>query len=299
MKKFVIISDSCCDLGKELREKYDVDYIPMRMIFEGRDLPADLDWQDVSMSEFYESMRKGNRITTAQITTAMYCERFEKYLAEGYDVLSLSCSSALSNSVKESFKARDELLAKYPDSKIICIDTLNACISLGILCIRASEMRAEGKTIEETAAWIEANRLFVNQECTVDKLTYLKQAGRVSATSAFFGGLLSVKPIIISDVRGLNTAVEKVKGRKTSIRRLVERFKEEYESAPYQRVFVEHADSLADAQELKALIEEALPDKDVPVELCYIGPIVGATTGPGTLAVCFFGKEVTYDHLAK
>jgi DegV family protein with EDD domain len=186
-------------------------------------------------------------------------------------------------------------MQKYPDSKVISVDSLTACFSLGMLSIRASELRAEGKSIEETAEWINQNKLTVNQECTVETLKYLKQAGRVSAASAFFGGLLSVKPIIISDASGINAAVEKVKGRMNSINRLVERFKEEYLSVPYQRVRVVHGDSESDGKLLFEKIKEAIPDKDVEVTLGKIGPIVGATTGPGTLAVYFYGKEVTYN----
>ena len=160
---------------------------------------------------------------------------------------------------------------------------------------RASELRAEGKTIEEVADWVTANRKNVNQEFTVEKLTYLKQAGRVSAASAFFGGILSVKPIIISDINGNNAAVEKVKGRRASIQRIVERFKERYLSCEGQKVMITHADCREEAEELKQLIEEAIPDKDVPIHIGYVGPIIGASAGPGTLGVCFIGKEVTFD----
>ena len=297
MKKFVIITDSCSDLEKELRQKYDIDYIPMRMIHNGNDYPADLDWKDIPVKRFYDLMREGNRITTAQITVHVYREVFEKYIKEGYDVLSISCSSALSASVLASMTARDELLKIYTESKIICIDSLNACYGLGILCITASELRAEGKTIEETAQWLEENKLKMNQECTPEKLSYLKQAGRVSAASAFFGGLLNIKPIIISDAKGQNFAIEKVKGRAASIERLVQRFSEEFEEDfPYQKIFVGHGDSLLSAEELKTAVSKVVFEKTgklSEIHTGYIGPIVGASCGPGTIVVYFFGKEVT------
>lgn len=299
MRKFVIISDSCCDLDKSLRERFDVEYIPMHISFKGKDMKADLDWNEVSVQEYYQAMREGNRVTTAQITANEYREAFEKHLQAGCDVLSISCSSAFSKSVETSYAVRDELKAKYPEAKIICVDSLIAVAGLGMLCIRASELRAEGKTIEETAAWIEENKLKVNQECTPDKLTWLKQAGRVSAASAFFGGLLNVKPIIISDASGMNVAVEKVKGRQTALKRLIERFKEEYESVPYQRIFISHADCLEEALQFKEMVIEALPDKDVEMHLVNFGPIIGATVGPGMIALFFHGKEVTYDSRVK
>jgi DegV family protein with EDD domain len=129
----------------------------------------------------------------------------------------------------------------------------------------------------------------------VDNLKYLRQAGRVSAASAFFGGLLSVKPIIISDIHGNNAAVEKVKGRKGSIDRIVERFKSRYRTLPYQKIFIVHADCLDEALALKERIYEVIPDKDVEFIVNYIGPTVGASVGPGTMGVYFFGEEVTFD----
>ena len=147
-------------------------------------------------------------------------------------------------------------------------------------------------TIEEVAAWIEENKLRFHQFCTVDSLSYFRRAGRVSATSAIFGGLLDIKPIVISDREGNNKAIEKVKGRRSSIRRLVTMLTEAYESSPYQTVVVAHADCEEEALDLKQRIEAALPEK---VEILFerIGPIIGATAGPGTLAAFCFGKEVT------
>lgn len=292
MKKFVIVTDSCSDLDKELRTAYDVDYIPMHYTLDGVDYEASLDWDAFSPQEFYGKMRSGKRFLTSQVNAAQYLERFKSYLEQGYDVLSISCSSALSASVKASRVAREQLLKDYPDAKIYCIDSLNSCFGLGLLCLTASDMRKEGKSIDEVANWLDENKLSVNQECTVEKLTYLKQAGRVSAASAFFGGLLNIKPIIISDAKGQNFAVEKVKGRKTSIDRLAERFAEQVEDVPYQYVCVAHADSLDDALELKAAVESKMKNP-LPIRVGYVGPIVGASSGPGTLAVYFFGRKVT------
>ena len=299
MKKYVIVSDSCCDLSKEIREKYNIDYIPMHFSYEGKDMAADLDWKELSFKDFYAEMRAGKRMITSQVNASQYQEAFEKYIADGYDILSISCSSALSSSVKASYTVRDELQKKYPDSKIICVDSLSSSYGLGLLCIRAAELREEGKTIEETAAWLEENKLTVNQECTPESLVYLKKAGRVSAVSAFFGGLLSVKPILISDVNGHNAAVEKVKGRLTSLKRLAERTKEEYVRVPHQKIVVVHADCENDAETLKGLVADALAGEDVTIETGYIGPIVGASAGPGTIAVYFYGKPVTFDAQAK
>ncbi len=293
MNDFVILSDSCCDLDRSMRLKYGVEYIPMRVILGDTDIAANLDWQEISFKEFYNLMRNGTRIRTAQIKTDEFEAEFEKHLSAGRDVLYLACSSALSGSYKSSLAARDKLNSKYSANKVVCIDSRNACMGLGLLCITASELRADGNDIDKTAEYIEAHKQEVNQFCTVESLSYLKRAGRVSLTSAVFGGLLQVKPIIISDAEGQNLAVEKVKGRKNSMVRLAGLFKEAYRDNPHQRVVIVHADCEQDAEELRRLVEECMPDKSVEILICGIGPVIGATTGPGTLAVYCYGKEVT------
>jgi DegV family protein with EDD domain len=199
----------------------------------------------------------------------------------------------LSASIKASIVAKNAVLQRHPESKIICVDSLNSCFGLGILCMVASEKRAEGLTIEEVAQWVEDNKLTSNQECTVEKLTYLKQAGRVSAAKAFFGGLLNKKPIIISDAKGRNFALETVKGRRASMERIADRMKEEFLDVPYQKVIVCHADDEEAGKELQRIIESRFPEKKLDIYLGKIGPIIGSSAGPGTIAVYFFGKEVT------
>lgn len=294
MRDYVILSDSCCDLDADLRKKYGIEYIPMRIIFGDTDIPASLDWEKISPKEFYDMMRGGVRVRTAQINADEFKEAFLKYLDEGKDVMYIACSSALSNSYKSSLMAHDILAQERPDGKIVCIDSRNACLGLGMICMTASELRAEGKSIDETAQYIEAHKQEVNQFATVESLNYLKRAGRVSTTSAVFGGLLQVKPIIISDADGQNVAVEKVKGRKNSLVRLADLFKETYRSNPHQRICIGHADAPEAAEELKTLVKERMPEEGVEVITAGIGPIIGATTGPGTLAVYCYGKEVTY-----
>lgn len=292
MENFAIISDSCCDLNRKTREEYGIDYIPMRMRFEGKDLPADVDWGDIGFHEFYDMMRSGVRVTTAQINAPEYEKAFEAYLEKGMDILSVSCSSALSGSYKYSLVARDSLLKKYPERKIVCIDSRNSCLGLGLMCMTASALRGEGKTLEETAAYIEEHKQEVNQSCTVESLTYLKRAGRVSAASAVFGGMLQIKPILISDVAGNNHAIEKVKGRKNSLVRVADLFAERYAANPYQKVCIVHADCEEDAEELKRLVVSRMPDPSVEVRVDRVGPIIGGSAGPGTVAVYSYGKKV-------
>ncbi len=293
MEKFVILTDSSCDLDKSLREEYQIEYLPMHFSERGKDYDADLDWKEISFDQFYQKMREGTRFITAQVNTTQYKQAFENYVKEGYGVLSISCSSGLSASVKASIQAREEVLAKYPDAKIICIDALISCAGLGLICIYASRFRKEGKSMEEIAAWVEENKLYFHQEGTVDKLTWLKQAGRVSAASAFFGGLLNVKPIIISDAKGENFAVEKVKGRKVSLDRLVARIKAQYNGEKYPEIVVLHADCEEDAKYVKAQLIEKIGVAEENVWLGKIGPIIGASCGPGMMGIYYYGCKVT------
>ena len=295
MKKFVIITDSCSDLTKEMRIKYDVDYVPMHFSYDGKDVVASLDFEEISVTDYYDMMRNGTRFFTSQVSVVDFKERFEKYINEGFDVLYIACSSALSASVNASYTVRDELLIKYPDSKIICIDSLNSCAGLGMLCKMASQLRAEGKSIDEVANFITENRKKINQEGTVEKLTYLKQAGRISSASAFFGGLLNVKPIIISDVNGKNVSVLKVKGKKVAFNTIVDRIVDEYQPELNKEIVIAHADTLEDANEMKKMLIEKLSEAENNITIEYIGPIVGASVGPGTIIAYCMGKEVTFD----
>ena len=189
----------------------------------------------------------------------------------------------------------DRFMTKYPEAKIICIDAYTCCFGLGMICIKASEMRSEGKSIEETAKWVEDHRAMFHQEGSVDKLEYLKRAGRVSAASAFFGGLLNIKPIIICDVKGRNTAVEKVKGRRNSLNRIVERFKERYVGGVCKQIYISHADCLEDAELLKSMVQEVVQGQDVEIKIGYVVSPIGASVGPGMIGLYFYGQEITYD----
>lgn len=291
MKKFAIVTDTACDLEKEFRDKYDIKVLPMHLIIDGQDILADLDWKPYSAKEYYDLLRAGKKITTAQISNVDFKNMFEGLVKDGYDVIYIACSSALSAGIKASYLVRDEVLKNYPDAKIYCIDSLRAVCALGNLVLTACELREQGKTVDEVASWLEENKLTSNLDTTVDSLAYLKRAGRVSAASAFFGGLFSIKPIIIEDGLGQNFAIEKVKGRKQSMERVASRFAERFLDVPHQNIVIRHADCIDDAITFKAMIEEKLGDKKANIHVGYVGPIIGATAGPGMITVAYYGKE--------
>ena len=293
MKPVKIITDSCSDLTGELLEKYNIDYAKMRYTYGGTEKEAILTWSEEAIHELYNVMRGGERVTTAQVPAEEYTRIFTKYIEEGYDIVSISCSSKQSSSVNTSYVVRDELMAKYPDAKILCIDSLNSCVPLGALVIEAAKMVEAGKSADEIYEWVMANRKKVLQYATVHSLKTMYKAGRVKGATAFFGNLLGVKPILINDVDGYQTGYKKVKGRQNSFQEVVNLLKENILDAENQTVFFAHADCDKEEVELlKNMIKEAIPCKDVYVS--YIGPIIGGTIGPDAVCVSAFGKDVTF-----
>lgn len=290
MRKVQIITDSCSDLTTENRAAYNVDYVKMNIVVRGEEKEANLDWALYSPKEMYDIMRGGERITTTQVPATEYINVFTKYLEEGCDIVYISCAGVLSGSINTSLVVAKQLLEKYPDAKIHCIDSLNSCMGEGILVLHAAKLRDEGKTADEIAEIISDMRLTSNQFAAVETLDYLKRAGRVKAASAFFGNLFGVKPIIISDVNGQNFAIKKVKGRQASMDELVNLMKEAIVDADKQTVYVGHADSKADADYLEAKVKEVINPK--ATEQFYIGPIIGASVGPGTVVLYAFGNKV-------
>ena len=293
MKPVKIITDSCSDLTGELLEKYNIDYAKMRYTYKGVENEAILTWSEEKIHELYNVMREGERVTTAQVPAEEYTKIFTKYIEEGYDIVSISCSSKQSSSVNTSIVVADEVMAKYEGSKIICIDSLNSCVPLGALVIEAAKMAQEGKGADEIGAWVVANRKKVLQFATVHSLKTLYKAGRVKGATAFFGNLLGVKPILINDVDGYQTGLKKVKGRQKSFEEIVNLLKENIINPEEQTVYFAHSDcNKEEVEQLKNMIKDAIPCKEIYVS--YIGPIIGGSIGPDAVALAAFGKEVTF-----
>ncbi len=292
MKKFLILGDSTCDLNRELREKYEIDYIPMCYVVDDQEYIASLDWEAHSVKEFYDMMRAGKRVFTNQIIPTACREKFEAALKAGQDVLYISCSSALSSSWNSACVIAKELMERYPDGHIYCVDSLISSLGQGHLLIEAAKLRDQGKSAAETAAYIEENRLKMRMMGYPATLEYLRRAGRVKASSAFFGNIFGVKPIIISDRKGQNYALKKVKGfvnaRNATLELVNDAFTEQT-----QILNIVHADSLEEANTLKEMILQHHSFKEVRV--ADIGPVVGASVGPGMVGAFVFGKEETIE----
>lgn len=290
MEKFIIVTDSCCDLGSDLLEKYDIKYLQMLVNYGDYDLPADLSWQNQTPTDFYNNLRRGVNAKTSAVNVASYLDFFEEYLKENCDILCLTTASGLSASYDNALQAIDELKGKYTN-KIVCVDTRRGSLGQGYIAYQAAKMREEGKTIEQIEKWVIDNRFCINQIGTVDDLKYLMRAGRLSRKSAFFGNLIGIKPLVTSSITGLNVAIKKVKGRKKSLQAIIDYIKENVIEPENQIIFIGHADCIEDALYLKKICLEEIGFKDSYVN--YIGPVIGAVVGPGMLGLYYYGKENT------
>ncbi len=293
MNKVKIITDSCADLTSELLEKYNIDYAKMSTILDGDQSIAYTTWSSEEAHNFYDIIRGGKRITTAQVSVEEFTDMFTKYLDEGFDIVYVGCSLKQSGSVNTGAITAKKLLEGYPNSEIYCIDSLNASIGEGMLAIEAAKLAEQGKSAKEIADEITAIRNNVREFITVHTLEYLKRAGRVSASSAFFGNLLGVKPVLVSDANGAQAAFKKVKGRQNSMNEVVSLLKEVITDSENQTVYVVHSDCCKeDIDTITNIVKDNIVCKDiVPI---IIGPIVGASVGPDTIGVFAFGEEITF-----
>ncbi len=286
MKNYVIVTDSTADLPDNIIEEYNLTVIPLSYSFENE---ADNHDKQLGIKEFYERIKNGERATTTLINSKTFENCFASLIEEGNDILYFGFSSALSGTYGSSQIAREEVLEKYKDARIECIDTLAASLGEGLLVYYAAKMKQEGKSLDEVIQWVSDNKLHLCHWFTVDDLNHLKRGGRINAMTATIGTALGVKPILHVDNGGHLVPVTNVRGRKKSIQALVERMEATCTNPEGQSVFITHADCLEDAEYLSNLIKEKFNIKEVVIN--YIGPVIGSHTGQGALALFFLGTE--------
>jgi len=285
---FAIVVDSTCDLPHELAEKWELTVIPMVFNLDGKEYLNYLDYRQLSVKDFYDTLRAGKTASTAQVTVFNYMEAWKPHLEAGKDVLHFCLSSALSKSYDQSVLAVREAMEEYPDRKIISIDTKSASMGQAVLIKAAAEASNAGKTLEETAAAAEEMIPNLQHWVMADDLNHLKRGGRVSGASAFVGTMLNVKPILAITPEGKLAPMAKARGRSKVIDYIIARMKENF--APKDNtVFIAHSDAPDYAEEMKAKIIENFGTKDFVIN--SIGPVIGAHTGPGTLAVLYLGNK--------
>ncbi len=285
-KGYRLYSDSTCDLSKDLLDGMDVKILDLTYEVDSTAYVGD----EMSMKVFYDKMRNGSMTKTSQISPAVYEAAFEEEIKNGYDILYLAFSSGLSGSYNGACIARDTLLEKYPEAKIVCIDSLCASTGEGLLLIKADRKKKEGLDIDALAEWLEANKLHLCHVFTVDDLKYLKRGGRVSAAAAIAGSVLGIKPILHVDNEGHLIPIGKIRGRKQSINKLVELVSEKVGGWENKEVAICQGDCMEDAEYAAQLMRDRLGSETI-VHICYTGPVIGAHSGPGTLALFFMGEE--------
>lgn len=289
MREYVIVTDSSCDLSAAMAAELEVEAIPLTVILDGTTYKNYLDGREIGFSDFYAALRQGKRGSTSAVNVDEFRESFLPYLEQGKDLLYLGFSTGLSATFQAAEIAATELRESYPEQKIITVDTLCASLGQGLMVYEVAKKKRAGATLEEAEAYARGLIPHMGHWVAVDDLAHLKRGGRISAAAALLGGTLNIKPIIHVDDEGKLVNVEKVRGRKNSIRRLFEQMCALGTNLDGQAIFISHADCLEEAEMLADMIREAHAVERV--EINYIGPVIGSHTGPGTIALFFQGKH--------
>ncbi len=287
MNEYVIMTDSACDMSPELLAEWGVQFQSLTFRFDGSD--NEYTDKDIPAAEFYAKMRSGSVAKTAAVNSESFISMFEGALKEGRDVLYLGFSSGLSTTFNSARLASLELAERYPDRTVRVIDTLSASAGFGLLVYLAVQKKNGGASLDEVAAYIEEIKWKLCHWFTVDDLVYLKRGGRISSTAAFVGNVLGIKPVLHMDNEGHLINMFKVRGRKTAVASLADQYGNLAEDLAGGTVFISHADCTPDVEELKNLLSTRY-GASVQI-VTNVGPVIGAHSGPGTLALFFIGKE--------
>ena len=287
MNNFVIYTDSGCDIAPAVLAEWGVEWSSLSFCFT--DENVEYTATDMSVRTFYDRMRAGASAKTSAINIGEFQDAFEPILQQGKDILYIGFSSALSTTYNSAAIAAKQLMVQYPERTVIALDSLSASAGLGLLVYLAVQKRKSGATLADTATYITDMRLQICHWVTVDDLEYLKRGGRISPTIAFVGNALGVKPQIHVDNRGSLVNVSKVRGRKKAIAALADKYGALAVEPANGVVFISHSDCLEDAESLADLLHTRY---GVTVaRITDIGTVIGAHTGPGTVALFFVGKE--------
>ena len=293
MEKFVIICDVTCDLNKELRDKYDIKYVKGHMTGpDGKERVTTLDWTDFTHDEFYNDLKKNpNGYSTSPASPEEFKEVFEKFLVNGFDILSISISTALSGTYNFSLQAKEMLKNTYPNRKSVCINSLRYSTGFGLLAVRASMLRAEGKSLDEVAAWVEENKNCCHQAGFLDDLSFVAAKGRLSKSKAFMGKLIGIKPMGEFDYNGLTTIIGKANGDKASIDVALKYMQKTIINPEEQIIFIASTNRMKQALAYKEKIEQTLKPKEVIITDVF--PADGINIGPGLMSAYYFGTKIS------
>ena len=286
MRDYIITVNSTVDLPKQWLAERNVPVIPLKYTIDDE---IYTDMEGLSAKEFFAKLREGKMATTSQINPEEAREYLEPFVKEGKDVLHLAFSSGLSGTCNSMRIVAEELEEEYPGAKVYIIDTLCACLGEGLLLYYALKQKAEGKTIDETAKWVEENKLHICHNVTVDDLNHLYRGGRVSKTAAVLGTMIQIKPIIHMDKQGCLQVVGKERGRKKALNKIVDMAAKQIPGWENDLAMITHGDCIEDAEYVAKQVREKLGIQEVLIN--NIGTVIGSHTGPGVVAVFVMGNE--------
>lgn len=287
---FQIVTDSSSNLTEEIIEQYGLLVLPLTFMIDGKNYHSYLEGQHVDLQQFYTMMREGKVITTSLPNIGDAQESIRRVLDAGRDILYLGFSSGLSGTYEAIDLLLRALAIEYPDRKIYTIDTLAASGGEGLLVWHAIQHALAGESIEQVRDWVEENKLHLAHWFTVDDLMFLFRGGRVSRTSAWAGTLLNIKPVMHVDDEGHLIPLDKVRGRKKSLNALVDHMAQTAnQPIDQQMVFITHGDCIDDAQYVADQVKSRFGVKDVIIN--YVDPVIGAHSGPGTMALFFLASQ--------
>lgn len=292
MEKYILSCCSTADLTKEHFKKIDVKYICFHYELDGVQHDDDLG-KTMPFEDFYKKMANGADTKTSQVNADEFIAYFEPYLMEGYDIIHVSLSSGISGVINSANIARDELLEKYPERKIYIIDSLNASSGYGLLMDTMATLRDEGMSAQELYEWTEKNKLRLNSWFFSTDLTFYIKGGRISKTAGTIGSVLNICPLLNINHEGKLIPREKIRTKKKVIERIVDKMVEyaDFGKNYDRKCFISQSGCLPDAIEVARLVEQRFQKLDGKVQIYYVGTTIGSHTGPGTVALFFWGKE--------
>ena len=287
MNDYILLTDSSCDLPPALAEELDIQVLPLKVNLDGREFRNYLDERELPSGAFYAALRSGGSASTSAVNPSEFVELMTPYLERGQDILYVGFATALSSTCQNGTIAAEELQEKYPERKIYVVDSKCASMGQGLLVYLTALKRREGMDIDAARDFAAATAPRVVHWFTVDDLYFLKRGGRVNAATAVVGTLLNIKPVLHVDDGGYLINMAKAKGRKASIKALYDKCAQTGDDIAHQHVFISHGDCLEDAQYLAAMVRDNLHPLDITIS--PVGPVIGAHSGPGTLALFFLG----------
>lgn len=292
MSDYVLTCCSTADMPYEYFKKRNIPFVCFHYNMDGKEYPDDLGLS-MSFEEFYSKIAAGAMPTTSQVNVGQFMDFFEPYLKDGKDILHISLSTGLSGAYNSACMARDELLTKYPDRKILIVDSLGASSGYGLLTDMAADMRDNGTALEDVYTWIEENKLNIHHWFFSTDLTHYKRGGRISAASAAVGTLLNICPLLNMSYDGKLIPRAKIRSKKRVISEIVHMMEQHAQNGNQYsgKCFISNSACYDDARKVADLVEEKFPNLNGSVMINSVGTVIGAHTGPGTVALFFLGDK--------